>query len=93
MSSDALPLIEAHVEALVELALSDEGELPDPPDLSGLEIAASDLARARELLGRLAVAEERLAGMRVRVRGEIEGMRRSRPDAPAPAPRVLDTTA
>ena len=40
----------------------------------------------RELLRDLAAAEERLSGMRVRVRGEIEGLRRSRPEPPAPAP-------
>lgn len=93
MSADALSLIQEHVDALSALALSDEQELPDPPDLSGLSLDARDLERARELLAELAAAEERVAGMRVRVRGEIEGMRRSRPEPPAPAPRVLDTTA
>jgi hypothetical protein len=93
VSADALSLIQEHVDALAALALSDERELPDPPELSGLSIDARDLDRARALLRDLAAAEERLSGMRVRVRGEIEGLRRPRHDQPAPAPRLLDTSA
>lgn len=92
MSADALTLIQEHVDALAALALSDEHELPEPPELSGLSIGSDDLERARGLLRDLAAAEERLVGMRVRLRGEIEGLRRSRPEPLTPAPRVLDTT-
>ena len=93
MTRDPLSLIRRHVDALDARSLSDEGELPEPPDLSGLSLDADDLARARALLRDLAAAEARLAGMRIRVRGEIEGLRRPRRDTPAPAPRVLDTSA
>ena len=93
MSADALSLISKHVEALAALTLSDEHELPDPPELSGLSLDAGDLERARALLRDLEAAEARLSGMRVRIRGEIEGLRRPRPETAAPAPRVLDTSA
>jgi hypothetical protein len=95
MTADALSLIRRHLDALATLTLSDDHEqpVPDPPELAGLSLEADDLDRARVLLRDLATAEERLAGMRVRVRGEIEGLRRPRREAPAPAPRVLDTSA
>jgi hypothetical protein len=95
MTADALSLIQEHLDVLGALTLSDEHEqeLPDPPDLSGLSLENGDLDRARSLLQDLAAAEERLAGMRVRVRGEIESLRRPRHEAPAPAPRVVDTSA
>jgi len=92
MSADALALIQEHVDALAALSLSDEHELPDPPELSGLSIDAGDLDRARALLRDLAAAEERLSGMRVRVRGEIESLRRPRQESAPRAPRVLDTS-
>lgn len=92
MTPDPLALIRDHVDALAARALSDETELPDPPDLSGLTLDSGDLGRARALLEEIVAVEERLAGMRVRVRGEIEGLRRPRRETPAPAPRLLDTS-
>lgn len=91
MSRDPLELIREHVDALRARTLSDESEVPDPPDLSGLALDAGDLGRARVLLAEIAAVESRLAGMRVRVRGEIESLRRPRREPPAPAPRVVDT--
>ena len=92
MSTDALSLIRDYVDRVAAFGLSDDGDLPEPPELDGLSLEPGDVERARVLLGELSAAEERLAGMRVRVRGELEGMRRSRPDAAPPAPRVVDTS-
>lgn len=91
MSTDALSLIRDHLDRVVALGLADDGDLPEPPELDALSLEPGDLDRARALLGELAAAQERLAGMRVRVRGELEGMRRLRPEPAAPAPRVVDT--
>lgn len=93
MSDHALTLIQRHVDALDAMALSEDAILPEPPDLTGMSIDVDDLDRARELLRIIAAAEQRLSGMRVRLRGEIEGLRRPHRDALAPAPRVLDTSA
>jgi hypothetical protein len=93
MTNDPVTLIEEHLRAVETAAMSEDGRLPEPPDLSALVLDASDLERARALLAGLVSARERLTGMQVRVRGEIEGTRRPRREASRPAPRTVDTSA
>jgi hypothetical protein len=93
MSDDPLALIEAHLAVVEALTMTDEGELPAPPDLSAFVLEQGDLERARVLLAGLEAAGDRIAGMTVRIRGEIQGLRRPRRETLRPAPRVLDTSA
>ncbi len=93
MSSDPLTLIEAHLAAIEAVTMADEDDLPEPPDLTALALDRDDLERARALLAAVDAAGDRIAGMQVRLRGEIQGLRRPRRETLRPAPRVLDTSA
>lgn len=91
--SDPIALIEAHLAAVEAAVLDEDAPMPAPPELAGLEIGPERLDEAIALLERVNDATDRLIGLRRRVRGEIEDVRRPRSGAGRRAPRTVDVTA
>ncbi|MEM9200527.1 MAG: hypothetical protein AAGC53_02660 [Actinomycetota bacterium] len=78
MSVAILDEIEAYLDALeagLQSGEPNELELTDL-DLTGQSVEAADEERARNLLARLGRLQERTEGQRVRIAGEIAGLRR-----------------
>lgn len=93
MSADPLALIEAHVEAVEAMGMTEDAVAPPAVDLSAMTLEPGDVDRARALLARLEAAEARIQGMQTRLLGEIEGIKRPRRAMTRRAPRLVDTTA
>lgn len=97
MSSPPHPLLDElddYRRALEAAALDGDAALPTAPTIpADATLSPDDIATAGELLTLIQATEERLSGLKMRVAGELAGIRRPKGPTLRRTPRTVDTSA